>query len=71
MCKDISEEQFLLLEKIEDPGELRKSLEVICECKDCSCRKSPESRDYDNQCCIRHQVNFRNRLLHILNKMGL
>jgi hypothetical protein len=70
MCKEVPEEQLLLLERIEDPDELRMLLDEIGGRRWCSYGRSLELSGYDIECLIQHQVKFRNRLLHILNKMG-
>jgi hypothetical protein len=70
MCKEVSEEELFLLEEIEDPNELRRLLEEIARCENCSCCKSSEPGDRDIRCLIHHQVRFRNRLFHIFTKMG-
>ena len=70
MCKELTEEQLLSQEKIEDPNELRTVLEEMGVCRYCSCGKSSESGDHDILRRIQHQMRFRNRLLHILDKIG-
>lgn len=70
MCKDMSEEQLLLLEKVEDPNELRRLLDEISGCRDCSCMFISEPKIDDSPCRIYHQVRARNRVLYIFDKIG-
>jgi hypothetical protein len=71
MCKEMTEEQLRFLEETEDPNELRRLLDEIGACTGCSCGRSPELEGDGIRCLIHHQVKFRNRLLHIFDKMGL
>jgi hypothetical protein len=69
MCKEMTDEQLRLLEETEDPCELRRLLDELGTCGDCSLKS--ESKGDDIPCCVHHSMRFGNLLFHIFEKMRI
>lgn len=70
MCKQGPEDLLDLIEKTEDPAELRSLLKDICDCSDCCYGKDSGTGAQDSGCCFQHRVEFRNWLLHVIEGGG-
>lgn len=66
MCGRRPDNLLDLVEKTQDPTELRDLLTGICDCVICSDGTSADPGMEDSGCCFQRRIEFRNWLVHCM-----
>jgi hypothetical protein len=66
MCRQAPEDLLDLIEKTEDPAELRRLLKEICNCRECHAERCNAREEVCGRSFL-HRVEFKNWLMLLVN----
>lgn len=66
-----SKDIFHLIDATDDPELLRNLMTEFCNCSDCKHGKTVSAAYPDSSCFLHHELEFRNLLAHLAEKLGL
>jgi hypothetical protein len=71
MCMRSSKDLFNLIDATDDPELLRSLMSESQNCSDCEYGKTVGAAHPDSACLLHHELEFRNLLAYLGEKLGL